>query len=244
MVTDGFHVTMVESRFFSVNKKQPICSIINDTCLLGIGYDLEDGELFDASLSWYSDSQGYIGDGDHIPQYLLQPGTHVITLKATDVDGNTAEDTVEVIVTQNTSSESVSHVFCLGISEYGDALDQNTVFSSDETLYSLVTFDEIVEGDQLSWVFTGPDQQQKTASLIFESSGAMYGYAPLDLNEFSTAESTETWTVDVYLNDALVSSETFMVKSDSSDTPLGFEIVIFSLCIILFWLKRKDGKMR
>ncbi len=65
----------------------------------GSGIDPEDGILGDAALVWTSDVQGDLGTGANIMAALSTTGLHVITLTATDSDGNTgtASITVDII---------------------------------------------------------------------------------------------------------------------------------------------------
>ena len=58
------------------------------------GYDLEDGTL-EAALRWRSDRDGDLGTGSQALVTLL-PGRHVITLAATDKDGNIATVNINV----------------------------------------------------------------------------------------------------------------------------------------------------
>jgi len=242
IVTDGFYIDIAESDIFTVDKKQPVCTILKEdnVPVSGIGYDLEDGELSLSDLEWYSNLQGYLGTGDILPEDILTIGNHMITMKATDSDGNTAEETIEVIITQQdaTNTDGVTHVFCLDIGEQGLPIDQNTVFSYDGTVYSYVTFEDVESGDELKWWFYGPNQQSLSNSLIFESSGTMYGYAPLTLSDYPSDQAAGIWTTEIYLNDVLVKTDSFTVMS-SSESPLGIAILFCSMFIILFWLKKK-----
>jgi hypothetical protein len=66
--------------------------------LSGYAWDPEDGPLPDASLSWESDRDGFLGAGDEVAVSALSPGRHVITLSATDSDGLSASATVIVFI--------------------------------------------------------------------------------------------------------------------------------------------------
>ncbi len=241
LVSDGFFVDMVDSDPFVVSKKEPVCAIIDGASPLGVGYDLEDGELLDSSLQWFSDVQGFVGSGDELSMQSLQLGSHVISLKATDSDGNSVEESFELWVSEDDKNSSVEtiHVFCLDVEQDGSAVYQKSVFSSDELLYSLISFSDVGIGDEVSWVFSGPNQQSQTLSVVFESSGAMFGFAPLDLATFSVSDSVGVWTVDVYLNDVFVISDSFSVVGPDS-TPLGIELVFLAVGILVFYLNRKQ----
>jgi Metallo-peptidase family M12B Reprolysin-like len=66
--------------------------------LHGNAWDLEDNALSGASLVWTSDLDGPIGTGRLTSRSTLSVGTHVITLTATDADGNTATDTSTITI--------------------------------------------------------------------------------------------------------------------------------------------------
>jgi hypothetical protein len=66
--------------------------------LSGYAWDPEDGPLPDASLSWESDRDGFLGDGDELVVTMLSSGRHVITLSATDSDGQADQASVSIVV--------------------------------------------------------------------------------------------------------------------------------------------------
>ncbi len=78
-------------------------TIPSDTTLFleGYAYDLEDGTLGEIALHWTSDRDGDLWTGS---QALadLSLGQHVITLTATDGDGNTATATINIFVGSKT----------------------------------------------------------------------------------------------------------------------------------------------
>ncbi len=59
----------------------------------GAASDAEDGTLSGAALVWASDIDGQIGTGESF-EAALAAGVHVITLTATDSDGNVAKDAI------------------------------------------------------------------------------------------------------------------------------------------------------
>jgi len=73
--------------------------------LAGTAIDLEDGTLSEDKLTWSSSILGPLGTGYNLilPQGL-DAGEHIITLGATDSAGNTAETTIQVVVTKESSS--------------------------------------------------------------------------------------------------------------------------------------------
>jgi hypothetical protein len=66
--------------------------------LVGSATDLEDGNLPDEKLVWSSDRQGELGYGSSLPIATLEPGTHQITLTATDSYGISSSETVSVYI--------------------------------------------------------------------------------------------------------------------------------------------------
>ncbi len=66
--------------------------------LAGTGTDMEDGTLSESSLVWTSDLDGQIGTGTSVSFTNLSVGTHTIALTATDNDGASDSDTIQVNV--------------------------------------------------------------------------------------------------------------------------------------------------
>ena len=107
LATDGVNTSSDESdAAFTVGRKGPSAFILapegevrfmpgTPLWLQGYGYDLEDGTLEGAALRWRSDRDGDLGTGSQA-LVTLSPGRHVITLAATDKDGNTATASISV----------------------------------------------------------------------------------------------------------------------------------------------------
>ena len=66
----------------------------------GFAFALEDGELAGDALTWSSDRQGVLGHGSQIvlPPAWLLPGSHQITLTATDSSGRSGRATTTVLL--------------------------------------------------------------------------------------------------------------------------------------------------
>jgi hypothetical protein len=110
VVTDGVNTATVTSEPFSVSNKPPVASILSpesgstvtDSAVLrGLGYDPEGFGLEGASLQWFSDVDGPIGEGTDLSTDGLTPGVHTITLVVTDAEGNTASDSIEMTLADN-----------------------------------------------------------------------------------------------------------------------------------------------
>jgi hypothetical protein len=109
MATDGVNTSADESDApFAVGRKGPQAFILSPErdgaiplgaplFLQGYAYDLEDGTLGESSLRWTSSHDGDLGIGDQV-LVTLSEGRHVITLTATDSDGNMATDSLNVLV--------------------------------------------------------------------------------------------------------------------------------------------------
>lgn len=141
LVSDGFHTAAAESIPFRVVKKPPAAVVLapqdgarisSATMLLlhGNGEDYEDGLLPPENLTWTSDKEvDPLGTGPELllPAGRLVLGPHVITLTATDSDGNIAVDSISVEVVPVENSAPVAHA--------GDDLtvDEGTLVTLDGT---------------------------------------------------------------------------------------------------------------
>lgn len=105
-VTDSDGNTSASS--ISVISRSPIATIdhpgegevrsaSSDVPFSGSGRDFEDGTLADESLSWSSSRDGALGVGGSFVR-RLSAGSHVITLTATDADGNSGSDALTLTI--------------------------------------------------------------------------------------------------------------------------------------------------
>jgi hypothetical protein len=102
VVSDGVNTGSATSPPLSVPKKAP-----QDVAILqppdgaafapqalveleGSAYDVDDGLLQGAAITWTSSLDGALGTGTVLGLTSLRSGTHMITMRATDKDGNTA----------------------------------------------------------------------------------------------------------------------------------------------------------
>ncbi len=109
MVTDGFNTVSADSPSFSIRSKPPSVVVLapQDRETFGGGSmvileaataDPEDGTLPDSSIHWSSDRSGSLGNGKMITVDNLALGEHVITVTATDSDGNSSSGSATIRV--------------------------------------------------------------------------------------------------------------------------------------------------
>ncbi|MGD0627803.1 MAG: choice-of-anchor tandem repeat GloVer-containing protein [Terracidiphilus sp.] len=125
-VSDGVNTGSATSVPFSVPKKAPSTIVINSPAtgaiqqaanpvfLTGGAYDADDGVLSGKALEWSDSVQGSLGSGSPL-MVRLEPGSHTITLTATDSDGNALNATTQItlggapVVTLTTSQNSTCY---------------------------------------------------------------------------------------------------------------------------------------
>jgi hypothetical protein len=109
LVSDGINTGSATSASFAIPKHVPSMVAITNppdgyaqpaadpVTLRGSAFDPDDRFLHGAALSWSSDIQGSLGTGS--PLFVnLNPGTHNITLTATDSDGNSISTSISVVI--------------------------------------------------------------------------------------------------------------------------------------------------
>lgn len=109
VANDGVNTGRAESDKFGVEGKPPVVRIANpaEGSVFGYGqvfaleasaYDFEDGTLDGTSIRWNSTINGFLGTGRVLTPSYLSPGTHVITVSATDADGQVASTGITVTI--------------------------------------------------------------------------------------------------------------------------------------------------
>ncbi len=117
IASDSFNTAQAISNRFSVAGKPPIVTITSPFTptryvegqlirFEGVATDFEDGLLPPAALSWSSDRDGLLGNGEFITP-TLSVGTHLITLRGTDSNGNIADDTLVVVVESDFDGDGI-----------------------------------------------------------------------------------------------------------------------------------------
>ena len=111
-VSDGVNTTEVDSELFQIARKAPLALITHPRMatvyapdepvpLQGFASDAEDGMLPDEALAWDSSLDGHLGVGASLFVDTLSPGHHVITLTATDGDGQVSTASVEILISRH-----------------------------------------------------------------------------------------------------------------------------------------------
>ena len=109
VATDGINIGSDETPPITVPNKPPFVVITtpeNGTVVIpgglvvlsGSAVDLEEGSLPDDSYEWSSDLDGDLGTGASLPLTSLSNGLHTIILTATDSGGESASESVQVLV--------------------------------------------------------------------------------------------------------------------------------------------------
>jgi hypothetical protein len=109
LATDGANSGFGDSASFSVAHKLPEVEIFfpADGTVFRRGElvwlqasvsDLDETSIDEAAITWTSNVDGILGQGEELPTISLGVGVHTITVTGTDTDGNVAEHSIVVIV--------------------------------------------------------------------------------------------------------------------------------------------------
>jgi hypothetical protein len=103
----------------------------DDINVTGYATDLEDGNITGNALVWSSSINGIMGSGNEITFATLSPGSHTITLTATDSFGLSSSDSINLTVTPITCPGMETGIFTLvNITIDGDATDWDPVLQN------------------------------------------------------------------------------------------------------------------
>ena len=172
----------------------------------GYGTDVEDVNIAPSNLSWYSSMDGDLGWGSQVATTNLSPGTHQITLTATDSGGETGKAMVTVtIVAQGENTPPSAYI---SQPEDGATYGENTSiqFSGYGTDYE----DGELPGESLSWkssidgeLFTGAQSSRTlspgthTITLMARDSKGATGIAQVSVTVgIQTVDMTGSWLYD------------------------------------------------
>ena len=135
IATDGVNSGEATSAPFTVGKKLPHAEIIGPTetsfhagqlvMLEAAAWDVDDGSLDGAGVTWSSDKDGALGSGANLPVYGLTIGAHTLTMTAQDSDANLVTDTIAIAVTNAPLVEggiNPGDTNCSGAADAGDPL--------------------------------------------------------------------------------------------------------------------------
>ena len=176
-----------------IHEAEPKASLLspgdNETFLEGsavafrVQLDDNDDGVSALEVAWRSDTMGTlrgeatIGD-DNVQEFVtrdLENGTHVVTVTATDPDGNTASDDVAIIVSPNSAPQvGLTAVFAGDFTAYGvgdDAVIVATVADGEDDPEAL----------RLTWAINGvpdsrgPDAAEPTGEAVWILSGLEAG---------------------------------------------------------------------
>jgi hypothetical protein len=164
--SDGYHTSEDQSNtVFNVSLKSPMhvvgigvgpCNTYDfgePITLKGSAFDPEDGVLQDPALTWASDLDGTLGTGRVLTTTELRPGTHNISLTATDSHSNNVTTSFEVAVHFHNLQLS-------GISNFKPVVGQgfpipinvtvtNTGFTAEE--YDILLYDQREQNYSEGW---------------------------------------------------------------------------------------------
>jgi len=215
--TDGINTVNTVSSQFNVAKNKPIASIFyplsnitypeGTNTLEGLVYDIEDGVILNPS--WTSSIDGSLGTGSTVNTELSK-GTHIITLTGTDTDGNTVQTQTTVNIASHEATIT-SHLTCGNI-ENGAPANIRDTFEPSTQVISYLTLVNASAGDQINWVYNGPNSLTYTDNLILEETGDWNIYSTLDLTQATPEQTIGDWTIQIYLNDELTASDYFTVE--------------------------------
>lgn len=171
LTSDGFNTTVASSSRFDVAGKRPSVSILSPgkyaefaerrpVTLLGAATDLEDGSLPETTYLWSSSLDGVLGrDQQQVRTASLTPGKHMISLTATDSDGNTSRATLDLMVLDDFNRQPVADA----------GLDQDSSVGHAIALNGSGSFD--TDGDPLtySWRLLSSPPVRYAAQARFDS---------------------------------------------------------------------------
>ena len=128
VASDGVNSSTALSEPFSIGSKGPEVEIFFPpdgeifrggqlVWLQGFGFDPDDGTLGGSNLTWESNIDGVLGNGDELQLTTLSEGTHEVKLVATDLDGNSEVVSIEILIDDTAPSLEVSAPPSLSVRE-------------------------------------------------------------------------------------------------------------------------------
>jgi hypothetical protein len=156
IATDGVRSGQADSELLSVPQKVPTLTVVEPAdgavffpnqpiSFSATAYDLEDGELAGAAITWASDQpDGDLGSGNQLVLANLSTGVHNITVTATDSDGASVSVLRTITIADATTPlSSTLAVAPDGISVIADFADSAQTLS--------VSTSSVGDGGELNW---------------------------------------------------------------------------------------------
>ena len=131
------------------------------------------------------------------------------------------------------------HVLCKKVDSDGNPVKVTTIFTTDDMVYSWLSLANASEGDEVYWLFQGPNNLTEESPYTIDWSGEGLCYAWLNLSEYGE-QAIGSWNVTAYINGEMASIAYFDVERASTDTP-GFEIMLLigAIVVALIVIKRR-----
>jgi len=132
------------------------------------------------------------------------------------------------------------HVLCKNVDSDGNPVKVKTIFATDDMVYSWLSLANVSEGDEIYWLFQGPNNLSEDSLYQTEWEGEGFCYTWLNLSEYGK-QTIGSWNVTAYVNGEMTYIAFFDVKKPSTGTP-GFELVfmIGAITVILLFKRRKS----
>jgi|GEM_PF-5042579 hypothetical protein len=246
IAADGFDTYTKVSNMFSLLKQPPTVEIShpeNGTIISERSYfeayAISDaGVILDQQISWYSDVNGYLGNGARLNFDSLAPGAHIITMQTTDYD-QIVTQTINIMISGEIQGSSVNHYLTGSIGNY----THQSKFRPRSKVISYVDISKLTSNDILSWELSGPVGQSDQYSYTVGGEISDLVYAEVDLSDYSNTEGE--WTITVKVNNQLMSVESFIVEPSQNSLGswlmrIGIGIVVlFAILIGLGYLSER-----
>jgi hypothetical protein len=178
IVSDGVNTSQADSAgFFSVPNRPPTVQMMtpqgNATfgygqliSLSGAAMDIEDGALPESAYAWYSNQDGFLGNGSSLDADLETIGIHIITLRATDADGASSVVTRTLVLSDDVMIPTARIVVAPIATSFAAVVGSSEVQTQTVSLRN-------PEASPLAW--------QASSDAAWLSLGAASGVTPADL---------------------------------------------------------------
>lgn len=252
--TDSQSATGTNSIAVSVTNNPPVVTISSPPnnsvyelsatiAFTGTATDPEDSYISGASLSWESSIDGSLGTGTSISTRLSK-GSHIITLTATDSEGDTGITTIKVHVGNNPPSVSIISPATgtnYDVDEYisfqGTATDiEDGTLSGDSLLWTSSIDGNFATGLSPAQINTLSIGQHNIRLIASDSNGAVTDSAPIAVRVGNTAPVATI--LKPYNNQSFESGETITFEGTGIDPENGV-----LLTTALVWTSSRQGQI-